>query len=523
MNMEWRLEDLVDLEYFLGLDQDRSPAELVRRDRDLFLRELSPDLEGEGVEGRRYRRILLRLWLERRRRMEDAAIGKPPLPGALFSGFQFLIRILAGLTGIVAGFGLSGAFLNYRGMEPLNVWTYLGLFVFLQIGLLLLIPLYALPWRCFGMARKPGPLALLLRLLFSRTLKRVYASMPASARVRMESTAGRIIGKTRQYGTAFHWWVFICAQMFGVGFNLGVVSGSLIRVIGSDLAFGWQSTLQWSAGTIHAGVKILALPWSWLFPAGSGYPTLAQIEGSRMIYKDGMAHLTTPDLVSWWPFLLLAVLFYGLLPRLLLLLTGFAIQRRALARLGFRHTACEELFRRLTSPILETGGRPSPESIPVRLREGTATGISSGMPIDGIGRTPDPEGVAVLVPEAMADRCSGEELDRVLAARLGLGVGRILVLPDDPVEGRSLLRKLSETPFDQVVVLQEAWQPPIFESLRFVREGRKILGDKTRMDLLLIGRPAAETILTKSHPVEAGIWREKIAGLGDPYLGCYDL
>ena len=35
-----------------------------------------------------------------------------------------------------------------------------------------------------------------------------------------------------------------------------------------------------------------------------------------MVLKEGIYHLTTPDLVSWWPFLLLAVCFYGFLPRI---------------------------------------------------------------------------------------------------------------------------------------------------------------------------------------------------------------
>ncbi len=522
MSMHWRLEDLVDLEYFLHMDEARPEEEMARRDRAIFVRDLLPAMEKERVDTRTYRRKLLRLWLEKRRRMEAVAEDKEPLPGTFFAGFNRLIRILCICAGIFTGFGMAAAFLSYRGAEPLNVWTYLGLFVFLQLVLLAVLLMSVFLTRGIGMPRKPAVLLFLIGVLFSRIIHNASGKMTATVHGRMRSAAGLIIGKTRLYGPLFYWPVFIAAQFFGVGFNLGVLSGSLMRVVGSDLAFGWQSTLQWSARTIHGGVKILASPWSWMVPPELAHPTLAQVEGSRMVYKNGMVHLTTTDLVSWWPFLLLAVLCYGLAPRMLLLVTGVMAQRRALARMTFRHTACEELVRRLLTPVLETGGRPLTEANPVPDFHGAGT-PASGRSIEAMSKALVPEKSVVLVPEEIAGRCREEELQAVLAGRQGWRVNRMMTLPAEPAAAEKMLMTLAADEFRQVIILQEAWQPPIFESLRFFKEARKILGDKTRMDLVLIGRPSAETILTPSRSMETDIWRGKIAGLADPYLGCYGL
>ena len=85
------------------------------------------------------------------------------------------------------------------------------------------------------------------------------------------------------------------------------IDGQVVQVVTADIAFGWQSTIQFSSDAVYTFVKIFSLPWSWIEPLSIVNPTYAQIQGSRMVLKDGIYHLATPDLVSWWPFLLLSV------------------------------------------------------------------------------------------------------------------------------------------------------------------------------------------------------------------------
>ena len=143
---------------------------------------------------------------------------------------------------------------------------------------------------------------------------RVAEKLGADHRSRMDSTLGIIRSKGSTYGFLFFLPIFILTQLFAIGFNLGLLTTTLFKVITADIAFGWQSTLQLSSAAVHSLVQKIALPWSWLAAGDPAYPSLAQIEGSRIILKEGIYHLSTPDLVSWWPFLCFSVFFYGLLP-----------------------------------------------------------------------------------------------------------------------------------------------------------------------------------------------------------------
>jgi len=78
---------------------------------------------------------MLRQWLEARR----ASFENPEsLPGSLAWGtWRILLKSLA-VLGFFAGAGLAANLLQYDGFQPVNVATYLGWLVIVQIGLVLL-------------------------------------------------------------------------------------------------------------------------------------------------------------------------------------------------------------------------------------------------------------------------------------------------------------------------------------------------------------------------------------------------
>ena len=106
--------------------------------------------------------------------------------------------------------------------------------------------------------------------------------------------------------------MYAIRSYYGIGFNLGVLGATLSKVVFSDMAFAWQSTLQLSPELLAELVRWVALPWSWIVP--QAYPTLSQIQGSQMVLKEGIAHLSSANLTAWWPFLCCSVAVYGLLP-----------------------------------------------------------------------------------------------------------------------------------------------------------------------------------------------------------------
>ena len=74
-----------------------------------------------------------------------------------------------------------------------------------------------------------------------------------------------------------------------------------------------------------------------------------------------------------------------------------------------------------------------------------------------------------------------------------------------------------------VLLLQEAWQPPIQELFSFLRRLRETVGEQPTIIIALIGKPATDTILTPVKKLNLQIWQQKIATLDDPGLQLVEL
>jgi hypothetical protein len=267
---------------------------------------------------------------------------------------------------------------------------------------------------------------------------------------------------------------------------------------------------------VYKLVRILALPWSWLAPQGVGFPTLAQVENSRIILKEGIAHLTTPDLVSWWPFLCLGIVFYGILPRLALCLVTWMSRRIALKRLDFSHAACDSLVRRMQTPLLETTPQSREEekdeaAIPENSYEKTE-----------FFKTEPNLGVALL-NEELTDRTPRPDIVRAGEEYFSMSIGEILEIGGRLDQDQEVLEHLKGMDWEGkqsgVLFIQEAWQPPILEILAFLRQLRMNLPEKGKIAVLLIGKPTPETVFTPPGKIDRKVWEEQLQALGDPYLG----
>ncbi len=381
--MKWTLPDIVDLEYFLEQDHGTQGEEILKkRDRQFYLDRIRWDLDESASHGLAHpedgslaRQAILK-WLELRRDAEKKQKKTALLPGALYKETATFLTWLFLFGGLFLGITVVASFFSYAGARPLNISYYLTLTL---LGQLILLGGSVVG---FMFARTGGvstPMPLLQRFLAlcvhktMETLKqKSQVHISRDHQYAMAGALGFIRTKHRIYGPLFFWPLFILAQVFALGFNVGVIGMTLARVFFSDTAFGWQSTLQVGPELVHGVVSVVALPWSWLFPQGIACPTLEQIAGSRMILKDGIYHLTTGDLISWWPFLCLCVFFYGLLPRLFLAGMGQWMKNRCLGGLSLNHASCQRLLARMTTPVVSiegslsssfSGGSPSSLSL----------------------------------------------------------------------------------------------------------------------------------------------------------------
>lgn len=530
--MTLAIEDVIDLEYYIHQDENASSGSAAgsaaaghdqrQRDRDIYLQHVQPLLARQRPSSPFL--FTLKAYLEQRREQEAVLQASPALlPGRVFGESYRLLRWAAVLgAGLVALFGTL-AFLNYSGAQPLNVGLFVALFVLPQVFVLVLF----LMMGAVGVLRPRLRNRSLLAALAGAALIRVANKLHRAARTRLsarqrlslEAAVGLLKGHHSQYGSLFFWPLFNLVQWLGIGFNLGIISATLFKLLSADLAFGWQSTFQISSQGVYQLLQILAIPWSWLLSEPLAHPTLAQIEGSRMILKDGIYHLRTADLVSWWPFLCLMVLVYGLLPRLGLLAAGKLIIRRLLKRLASTHGSWQRLVQRLQTPLVHTrGGRVSSS----QMSDPPAETQNLAPPFVA---NPSHQVIA-LVSDELFGQLSSEEIAAISTINPVLAADRVLAVTEDEATIPQLTAQgLSADVLANahLLVLQEAWQPPIRQSLDFLANLRRNLGTSIPISVGLLGKPASDTLLTPATPEQRRIWQQKLKGLGDPNLSVLSL
>lgn len=519
--MKWRIKDIIDLEYFFHQDavafSAGSRQDLHERDRNIYLDSVMPGANENEIPGRQF---IIQAWLDRRREAEKDKV--VVLPGESFESLQSLLRFIFLAAGLVLGGAAGASYLSYTGDSPVNVFVYLAVFVLFQLLLLLLLFVFSLYRVYKGTSPFSSPLyTLISRFMLGMLLsakKQVEKRLSAERRLQAEFTFGTIAGKTRTYGFLFFLPVLMLTQLFVVGFNLGLLGATLFKVVTTDIAFGWQSTIQMSPEAVHALVRKIALPWSWAVQGDMAFPSLAQIEGSRIVLKEGIYHLSTPNLISWWPFLCLAVLVYGLLPRLVLILAAFFIQRRYLGALDFRQGNCEQLLQRMTTPLLTTRGRTVDDTGRAQQEAGADRFAQTHSALDGriAGKN-----LLIMIPDELYDSCSREEIEAVVNKGFGAVIGEIIRINQDYASDRELFERLRNrelAPETAVLIVQEAWQPPILESIGFIKQLRQALGDGPCIRIGLVGKPRADTVFTSAKDENLKIWVRKITAIGDPCI-----
>ncbi len=555
----WTIPDLVDFAYYLELDEqdlrDRPDArlELVERDRSIYLDQIAPALVGCDPHSPPHRRACLRRWL-RVRRDAESLDARALLPGATFALTQRWVTLTLAIAGFLIGLGAASALLKYDGRLPVNVSWY----IFLLVGVQCLLIVGGFFAWLLHRSRPVGAafqditlLGRLIRPLFTRLGSWVQHQRLSHARQevrdRVRAGTGVLRSQYLLYGPVSYLPVLIPAQVFGVAFNLGVILTSVALEWFTDLAFGWGSALDVGPQAVYDLARAIATPWSWLFGEGLGYPTLNQVAGSRIILKDPLFLQNAEDLRSWRWFLVLAVITYGLLPRLALLLTSLISKRHLLNRLPFTHARTQALYGRLVTPRLETGERGSGQGpampIPAPL-------LPRGHRVPG--SKPKPEstqaGEGVMEPTSVAnapkvagcialDAClvlihidvdpligdkDRPRLAHLIMAHTGWRVAGMASFGSGTLMTQGASQWLAgqewQAPPARLVIIMDGSQPPITENLRFLRELRAAVGTRAQLLLALVGDPQDDDPLPPVRNFDFTDWQRKIDALGDPYL-----
>lgn len=320
----WTLGDLADFEALLASGDAEKGA------RRIYREEISPQLDRNLAEGER-RRQGLRLWLERKRG-DDSLLGARLETGLRLAGF--VVAVAMGLLGVGI---VRGLLHEIPGTEQrgFNLWLFLGVTLGIQWLILLVSSATWLIWR-----RKGG---LSLPQEFIGMLGRRLAGAGASREVwnRLLKMQGR------GYGSVLGWRLARLSQLGGEWLNIGMLLGFLGCLWFLKVGVYWESTLSELSGSRLSELSNgLSVPWRLFQPAwvpGEAGVNAAQLGSEAIESQDFVAVMSQ----IWMPFLMMALLVWGLLPRVILFLICRAGESRALQKLDFQESRHRNLWREM--------------------------------------------------------------------------------------------------------------------------------------------------------------------------------
>lgn len=416
------LADLYDLA--AQLEQDRELSVRAVRERDHALALECPAGDDIGRLG---------FWLAAVSASRGGDAGQVP-PRFSEGSMAALGRVLTPLC----GFAVMAAFLLGSGRGLVNVFMFVLLFVILQALLSLVAAVVML--RTVG-----GGAPVMLPVNPARWL--VGRAIPDGRYLREAQSVIRLV--FLRYG-----------QELGALFTLGAIAGFFVVLFLSPFTFVWGSTYQLSDGFVQALSDLLAAPWaSWLPQATVDAQLIAATR-----FHPAITGLSAADLAAmggWWPFLIMCMLCYALLPRLALWWCSKYFYRRQIRAAFVGMPGSDLVLARMTTPLVSTqgtagSGRRDGQSSPTTDRGLLLLNWAGAL---GQGdRSHFPEFTAV--PQ-------GREVSAGLGSR---------------AEELAQLRGSLQQAIEEIYVAVKSWEPPMADLADFLGS----LGDVPRCTLFLV-------------------------------------
>jgi hypothetical protein len=332
------LKKLFYLQRQFSRDSDIPFQTLHKRDRSIALKLAEREItkSDEQLDG----------WLSRLITDEDKALWSQIESGHRLIDFGMVI------IGLLVGWLTVTGLFQYDGAGRVNLVYLLFVFVALQLALVLLAAIAMLPSSVSRWLPGFSSLQEMLKWFSPGRLQGFISRFKPKSE---QSDIALLLGRNQKvFARIGKWQIFSWSQLFGVAFNVAALFTLFVLIAVKDIAFGWSTTLNIQTEAIFGATKLLSWPWqSWL---PSEVPTLSLVEVSRYFrLQESIPTAVDAEILGgWWPFLMLCLFFYGLLPRLLLMLFCRAKLNNAVVRTIRYFPGKEALLDRLNRAVIET-------------------------------------------------------------------------------------------------------------------------------------------------------------------------
>jgi len=469
------LQQVVDIKLWLTVDADTQYAARLERDRQI----------GSEMEAKADVERVLAWW-------HKIAQDSPSQMGGRVASFRAVATLALFGIGGVLGLSIAGVAFAFNGSHPVNLFALFGVLVglpllfFITSVLVLLVPIPGMSKvsRQFS-ALSPGRWV------------GVWLDKAIDAPVFFVSS-----GSPGELSFS-RWQMIRFGQWFSVGYFVGVLVLAWLLVVFTDLAFGWSTTLNVQPASVHAWFHFLTIPWRDWLPIA--VPTLDLVEASRFFRLEASVPLERAmQLGGWWPFVMMVIVVYGLVPRVAFLLYANFRVRKATKELLLKNPEVTALLDRLKAPAVSFDPLTSNES---DLENETTSGPTSASLAGLEGRLR-----IVIWNQALGSNEALRWLNNHWQCKISDPIHISLIQSAE--QQASLLAEITKD-VDSMVIFVKGWEPPTLDFQDLLQEARKRLSDKATIMIVPIN-----TKLEGVTKVDRDIWA---VTLGSRFPGSYVL
>ena len=466
---------LVDVKRTLRDDDETPFAERLERDREIG-RDLGALSDVDKVSG----------W------WHQVTAQPQPTMGERVARLRRVVIAVLCLLGALTGMSVSTVVFGYEGLYPVNLFALLGVVVGIP-ALLLALTLFALPGWIPGLSSVRDAVSGISPSRWMGVWLDRYSQLE------LFST----FSDRRRRSSFARWQLLVFSQWLAVGFFTGVLLVAWLLVVVTDLAFGWSTTLQMESSSVHGALRAIANPWaSWLSVAS---PDLSLVEASRFyrLERDGVAMARAVQMGEWWPFVMMVIIVYGLLPRIAVLGMSYWRLHTATRSLLVADSDTTALLDRLALPTIAYNSEASDD-----------WSIKSAM----VAVPPSLEAAQATQIMVWNDAVSIGDAERWLEQRLGISAAEPVYLGvlQDATERAEELNSL-EVGVRRLVIFTKGWEPPLLEFADVIESIRSCISADASLTVVPLD-------VTGQHVqrAERDVWAQALTKVDDARLYVVD-
>jgi len=280
------------------------------------------------------------------------------------------------------------------------------------------------------------------------------------------------------------WRLMSYSQQFGLALSLTALVTILLKVSFSDLAFGWSTTLALESSSVFHWVHGMAWPWASWFP--EAVPSLELIQQSRYYRLEGInKNISAEALTYWWKFIIMCLLFYGVLLRLFVYLFTNFKYRQAIKSILLQHPEITALLDRMDA-VIENVQSNAPQVVAKRDAQ-------------------DSDLHSLLSNADLLVLWNGVTTDLLKNQNI-INAGGENSLQQD-IEN---LYNLDITLGKSICIVTKSWEPPLLEFHDYIKSLREHFGAEASISIQPI-----DTSGDYANTADTEVWRQSIAKLQD--------